>query len=95
MKIIKFAAVLVGATQACQLENDYYSHLPQDFMDYQMNNFIEYDQYCQQQGKPNEMTQYTYDPYGPQQSKYAYSDYIPGENPYLGRWAAGPQQQRF
>merc|ERR1719223_85590 len=79
------AAVIFAAADACMVDGDYSCHcLPQDFYNKQREAYMLYYSLMRSHGYDiND----EYNPWEPEtQSKYAYAEYIPGENPYLGRW---------
>ena len=81
------AAFLAGVSEACMVDGSYSCHcLPHEFYGKQREAYMLYYSLMKSHGYD------IADAYAPAktvaQSRYAYAEYIPGENPYLTRWKA-------
>jgi len=77
-------ALLAATTEACMVDGSYSCHcLPGDFYVKQRESYMMYYSLMKSHGYDikEEIT-----PKPKETSKYAYQEYIPGENPYMGRW---------
>ena len=86
MKFLASAAFLAAGASACMVDGDYSCHcLPQNFYAKQREAYMLY--YSLMKSHGYDLNEGHYNPWQPTTtSKYAYQEYIPGENPYLGRW---------
>jgi hypothetical protein len=86
MKFLTAAGAFLAATaSACMVDGDYSCHcLPNEFYNKQREAYMMY--YSLMRSHGYDINAGIADHRPKQVSKYAYSEYIPGENPYYGRW---------
>jgi hypothetical protein len=86
MKFLTAAGAFLAATaSACMVDGDYSCHcLPNEFYNKQREAYMMY--YSLMRSHGYDINAGIVDHRPKQVSKYAYSEYIPGENPYYGRW---------
>lgn len=88
MKTTAIAAVIFAAANACLVDDAYSCDaVPSDFYVKQREAYMLYYSLMRSHGYDINTAYNTYNWEQPT-SKYAYQEYIPGENPYLGRWAS-------
>ena len=97
MKITGFVAALISAASVngCLVDGHCGCALDGDFYHYQLRQYDQYRRECHARGVADELAKPRYDPWAAPTSKYAYADYVPGENPYLGRWRAEDNGMRY
>jgi hypothetical protein len=87
--IVVAGAMFAGSSLACLVDGDYSTHcIPDEFYAKQRESYMQYYSLMKSHGYDQSNG---YSPYHaakrPGASRYAYSEYIPGENPYMGRWS--------